>query len=353
MRIRVVDGEAGFAELEAKWRDLEIADEAATPFQTYDWLSVWWDVYGGLRRAIFLAVEDGADLVGLFPVYQTRGAWSALRPMGHGISDYLQPLAVPSHRTRVYHEIGDWLRRAPGVDLVDLHQIREGFDVPGLNGPVIAEARCLVLDLPPTLEEYLQTLGKSLRYDVKRLAKLPVAIEETTSETVDEALDLFFSLHQQRWKKRGLPGAFVGTRVKEFHRRWARLALARDRFWLSTLRHEGEAVGSIYAMRTNQTCFFYQAGFDPAAKALSPGTLLVADAIRRSIEAGLTRFDFLRGDEPYKRRWKPQHEFENRRQMHAVSSWGRVAMRVNLAEASVEEKVRARLEGRGLFEKSS
>jgi len=39
---------------------------------------------------------------------------------------------------------------------------------------------------------------------------------------------------------------------------------------------------------------------DPEARELSPGVLLVARSIQVALQAGRSRFDFLRGDEPYK-----------------------------------------------------
>ncbi len=52
-----------------------------------------------------------------------------------------------------------------------------------------------------------------------------------------------------------------------------------------------------------QTCFFYNAGSDTDARELSPGVTGAAAYIRDRIAAGRTRFDFLRGNEPYKYEW--------------------------------------------------
>ena len=52
-----------------------------------------------------------------------------------------------------------------------------------------------------------------------------------------------------------------------------------------------------------ETLYFYNAGVDPDARDLSPGVLLVARSIEMALEAGRSRFDFLRGDESYKYGW--------------------------------------------------
>ena len=48
---------------------------------------------------------------------------------------------------------------------------------------------------------------------------------------------------------------------------------------------------------------FYNAGIDPDARELSPGVVLTAECLRIAIAMGKTRFDFLRGNEPYKYEW--------------------------------------------------
>ena len=55
--------------------------------------------------------------------------------------------------------------------------------------------------------------------------------------------------------------------------------------------------------RTPEGYLYYNAGVDPDARDLSPGVLLVAEFIRRALADGARRFDFLRGDEPYKYEW--------------------------------------------------
>ena len=52
-----------------------------------------------------------------------------------------------------------------------------------------------------------------------------------------------------------------------------------------------------------RTCYFYNAGMDPAARDLSPGVTGAAAYLADRLAAGRTRFDFLRGNEPYKYEW--------------------------------------------------
>ncbi|HMS54548.1 MAG TPA: GNAT family N-acetyltransferase [Fimbriimonadaceae bacterium] len=325
--------------LRDEWRDLVCRDPLATPFQTPEWLLSWANIYRPSRPRI-LTLREGRDLVGLYPLMQKGSPWASLRPIGLGPSDYLQPILQGPEYSSILWE---GLRSQSTSHLLDLHQIRENHPLANEKG--IAQANCLVLDLPGSFDDYLKRLGKSLRYDVRRFDKVGVTLDFATEETLPQDLDTFFALHETRWKQRMLPGAFVGSKVKHFHLEWGQKAISRGMLWLAILRQGGQAVGAIYVMRHGQTAYFYQAGFDPSFKAISPGSLLVSQLIRRSIEDGLTSFDFLRGDEPYKRRWQPQREYKNVRILISDSSLGRLGERWNTFAHQIEMRVRRQLEG--------
>lgn len=341
--MRVLEGPGFLEDLRAEWDDLLDHAPTATPFQTREWLAAWWSFYGRGRRALALEVREGRDLVGLYPLAIGGGSWRALRAMGTGPSDYLHPLAREGWEEPVASALGAALREVRGVDLLDLHGLRE--DQPLASITTDDQARCLVLDLPPTYDAFLASLGKSLRFDCRRLDKTPFKDGKATIETnPPDGFDVLFELHRARWRAKRLPGAFVG-RLVPFQRAWAEEASRRGWLWLSILRMEGEPIGALYAMTVGRQVFYYQAGFAPTEGSISPGTLLVAHTIRRAIEEGKTRFDFLRGDEGYKRRWKPQHAYVDRRAVVPLNARGRAGAAWIARAAQVEAKVRERLEG--------
>lgn len=355
LRTSLRSGAGLFEELRESWQDLADAAPGATPFQTFEWQSTWWRHYGGLREPRAVLFHEGNDLVGLMPLVRSIGSWRTLRPMGIGPSDYLHPLARESHEQAVAEGLAEVLATHAGADLIDLHQVRETtWLATTLAGAPTTQATCLVLDLPETYEAYLATLGKSLRFDVRKLDKTMftsgrASVDSFADGETDRGLDVLFDLHRQRWKKRHLPGAFLGRAVG-FHREWAALAAKRGWLWLSELRVDGRPIGAIYAMALGHTAYYYQAGFDPEMGSVSPGTLLVAHSIRRAIDEGKRHFDFMRGDEGYKRRWKPQRELRNLRFLRPRdSARGRAGASWNEFGGRVEQRVRARLEGRGLI----
>jgi CelD/BcsL family acetyltransferase involved in cellulose biosynthesis len=251
--------------------------------------------------------------------------------------------------------IGEFLIESSGDRLVDLHQIPGDHPFASLweleKG--IEQARCLVLDLPTSFETYVTGLSKSLRYDVRRIDGKALRERDASVIWMDESnqssfVDTFFELHKARWKSRGLPGAFLGS-SERFQRVWMSNPEHLGMLRVNMLVAEGKPIGVVYGMKFGATMYFYQAGMDPGASALSPGTVLVAKLIDRAIEEGCTAFDFMRGDEPYKRRWKPNRERINYRILLAQKSpLATVGKAWNEQAWRIEDKIRDRVEGKSL-----
>jgi CelD/BcsL family acetyltransferase involved in cellulose biosynthesis len=292
------------------WNECLLRYPGATPFHGWAWNQAYQDVFR--PQPALYGLFDGIELAGLYPL---RRNGAVLRPLAAGPSDYLHPLGdFPT----------DLLRGA----VLDASQTT--------HGPLL-HATCLKITLPMTFEEYLKCLSKSLRTDIRRgFENADLRIERS------DEWEVFFALHRLRWKQKRLPGAFL-KKHEQLHRRFAELS--PNEAELLVLRHQGTPIGAIYLMHSPTATYFYQSGMDPDASKLSPGTLLVAEAIHRAIADGKTTFDFCRGDEPYKRRWKPDRIEENRRDFIPIRPSGRLLLPYLTSVHRIESAIKARVEG--------
>jgi CelD/BcsL family acetyltransferase involved in cellulose biosynthesis len=171
---------------------------------------------------------------------------------------------------------------------------------------------CPVVTLPAgaTWDDYLGTLDKKARHEIRRKIRRAEAAGDVTFRLAPldvPTVDRFIELHQARWGANGLfPDTEGGDRSRRFlHRLTALEAAEGDHAMLQLgLVHVGERL--IFASAgfdDGRTTCFYNAGRDPEARELSPGVTGAAAYIRDRLEAGRTRFDFLRGNESYKYEW--------------------------------------------------
>lgn len=168
---------------------------------------------------------------------------------------------------------------------------------------------CPVVTLPESggFEALLARLDKKDRHEIRRklrraAASGPIDLVEAADPLAE--LDAFVDLHQRRWGADGLfPPTEGGRQSRRFLERLFELAWPEGFVGLAFLEVGGRRIGAGITFDDGETVYFYNAGIDPEAAALSPGVLLAERLIRRAIELGRRRFDFLRGNEPYKYSW--------------------------------------------------
>ena len=190
------------------------------------------------------------------------------------------------------------------ADAIGRREIAEGWT---LN--VEREEVCPVATLPAdgTIDDFLATLGKKERHEIRRkVRRAEAAGDIRLVDSADPVADLpaFIDLHQKRWGDAGLfPDTPGGEQSRVFFRRLFELFGPDGALRLAFLTVDGRRIAAGVTFETPDALLYYNAGVDPAARDLSPGVVMVERYVRRAIERGIRRLDFLRGDEPYKYEW--------------------------------------------------
>ncbi len=154
-----------------------------------------------------------------------------------------------------------------------------------------------VLPLPSTFDEYLAGIGKKERHEVRRKRRRYEAVGgEVRIEShfgPGPAVDEFVRLHRLA---AGAKGDFM---TSEMALLFADLVV-QPGWRLDLLVADAGVAAAMIGYADDDGYYLYNSAFDPALRDASPGMVLLAAAIERCIEDGLARFDFLKGDEPYK-----------------------------------------------------
>jgi CelD/BcsL family acetyltransferase involved in cellulose biosynthesis len=164
---------------------------------------------------------------------------------------------------------------------------------------------CPYLDLPDSWEAYLSRMSAHARHAIRRKERKlrrdhDVVLTEYGHERLDEGLHHLQRLHALRWRG---GGNFRDPTMERLHRRFAALLAGRGQLWLNTLDLNGTPAAAWYGFSFGDTVYHYQSGRDPRWDRDRVGTVLTGLMIRRAIERGYQRLDFLRGEEPYKGEW--------------------------------------------------
>jgi hypothetical protein len=347
----------------AVWDAVFVGAESPAPFMSWAWHRAWAD---------WAAPEDVAASEVLL-LLDPDGAVQALLPV------LVRP--VPFHRIRVptlTWAIGDLgcpdhldVLAAPETDLEPLVPVLEELPWQVLILSNVAEHAvnagrlcesiasrgyvlrrragwgCPYVDLPEDWDRYLGTLTPTHRQRLRRKDRNlrrhhAVAITDYDSDRLNEGWSHLVSLHERRWVG---AGAFQDRCVERLHRQFAAELAGRRELWLATLDLDGQPAAAWYGFACRDTVYFYQSGRDPRWDRESVGLVLMGAMIRRAIERGYRRFDFLRGEDRYKREWT-----ESQRTTQEIvifrPGWRGCGLRALDAAAELRARLRARV-GRG------
>ena len=312
-----------FLSLLREWNPLLLRSAANTIFLTWEWQKAWWDCFGQELDLWLLELRDGNDLVGLAPLY-TLEAPSGLRNLqlvgGVEVSDYLDLIVATESEETVYETFWQILADECALewDVLDLHNVpasssslqrltalAEGSGAFELTDTV--EEVCPVIHLPTTWDQYLSSLNRKQRHEIRR--KLRKANREAEvhwyyaddSSSLDTEVEDFISLHRKSAMEKE---AFMDERMQDFFQHVARAAFERGWLRLAFLVLNGVKAATMFCFEYDGGFLVYNSGYDPEMyRSLSSGIVLLAYCVRDAIDRGLGVFDFLRGEEEYKYRF--------------------------------------------------
>ena len=315
MKVEVLGAEA-FEGLRAAWGALVRADPRATPFLSAEWASAWLEHRAGHAQPWIFCVRDNDALVGIAPlVLARRNGVRVVSMLGKEPGDYWDVLAAEADRSVVVEAVAEELRRrARSWDIGGLSCLQPGsptvnaLEAGGLRVLRRAAVRSPAIELPATFDDYLKRLPAKHRSNLrKHLRRVDDggAIDlrtVTAPQDIATAMARWQVLRREQWRAAGrdLNPEHDTDGFLQFLTAVAQVLVPAGTASVWEFRHEGEVAGVYLNFHDDRAFYWYLGGFDPEHAALGLGKIAIAHGIRESIGAGRERFDFTRGNEPYK-----------------------------------------------------
>jgi CelD/BcsL family acetyltransferase involved in cellulose biosynthesis len=299
------------------WERILELDTQAGVFGHPAWLRAWWESLGSGDLLIALVWDDD-EPVAVFPTCTCGGEEGLLSFLGsQDVTDEQVPIALPGREAEAFSFFTQWAFSDAGFDRLRFHSVLEGnrwLDVveevaskhsyaSGRSQVDVAPA----ISLPSSFDDYLATLSGHDRHELRRKRRRLGEVGEWHIRRADEIgwesdLAAFFEFHRQAPGEKA--GFFTQDREVFFRR------LAADLFLMGLARLDvldlgGEPVACTFSYDYRDTLALYNSSFRSDLAKLAPGMVLVGSLIEQAIEEKKGCFDFLRGDEPYKKRFGP------------------------------------------------
>lgn len=280
----------------------------SAPFMLPGWMRAWQEVFAPRASLWIRSFRLDAGVVGMAPLRVEAGT---ARLIGDAdVCDHLDLVCAAGCREEFCSALLDHLK-AGGIERLELNPLRPDSLVMEALVPAarargwavsISQENVLFeMSLPGSWEDYLQTLSGKQRHEVRRkLRRLEHSVaagfrlvEEPAA--IRAAVNDFLLLFRQNRQDKAV---FMDDRMESYFRL---LAEQVSETRIGFLDVDGMPAAAVWCCDHGGTRYLYNSGYDAHLSHLSVGILCKILSIRDAIARGLSTYDFLKGDEAYKR----------------------------------------------------
>ncbi len=262
--------------------------------------------------ALILAVTRDGKLLGVAP-FSVEGTTARFLGISD-VCDYQDIVTLAGQETLVVQTLLDELA-GKGIQRLDLRTLRpdsaffRGLDALMEKQPITAER---VLDdvtyetpLPSSWDDFLLQLNGKQRHEVRRKLRRLEAQGSfayrvaPNNGALQSATDLFLRLFQMN---RTDKARFMNDTMSSYFRDLIKALADHQMLRLCFLEVESHPAATVLCFDYGQIRYLYNSGYDGQYQDLSVGVLSKLLSIQAGIEAGCRHYDFLKGNEVYKKR---------------------------------------------------
>ncbi|WP_156727751.1 GNAT family N-acetyltransferase [Streptomyces apocyni] len=334
-----------FGDLGEQWNRLHRRSRSATPFQSHAWLHSWWLSYGSRGRLRVVLVRDGERLVAAAPLMRGPGPLARLVPLGGPLSDFhdvliddtsddTSPDPGPDLAEQAADALVEGFRELARAAVIDFREARPGSAVERVHarwrGPRHRLGDSLCLELPAVpMDELVRRLptprAQRARAKMRKLDALGIEPRVVPAPEVGTSVHRLLELHQLQWQGRKVTAEHLTPRFAEHLTRSVSLMVQAGDAVVTEFRLDDAVVAADLTLRSPRLAGGYLYGADPGLRERKAdvATLLLrscADQLcAEPFGGGYTEpgvLSLLRGNEPYKRHWRP-HTVVNQRLLFA------------------------------------
>ena len=328
MNIKIITTTEEFEQLKDSWQHLFETAGIDSPFLSWEWMFTWWREYqpklAAAKLSIFCAYQ-GEELIAVLPLFKhKRKNLSYIQFLGTEFesSDYLDLICTEDKKTDLVEQFfsnPSVIENLKSADILVFNNIKEGsgfFNAQKWLADTLRSKAykrrtsvCPYFPLPPSVDKVFKSLSKNMRSSLKRqrnkLAKnetIQITLLQDETE-IEEGIRHLFRLHSKRFSQKNMSTKFIYEKRGAFHEKMAKVFLPKGWLQFYLIKDNAKPIGALYCYRLAGTMMYMQGGFDPGYANLALGNQIILRAISDAIDGGMQIFDFMRGNEAYKKKW--------------------------------------------------
>jgi CelD/BcsL family acetyltransferase involved in cellulose biosynthesis len=332
----VVRDETELTSLSGEWDDLYDRCSTATAFLSSAWLFSWWRSYGRPGRLVIVLVRRAGQLVAAAPLMRDRRfGVPVLTPLGVGVSDFTDVLIDDSCVHEAAGHLARELTALDGWGVIDLPEVRESGATAHLVDAwpwrtwTVDGSLCLDFPARPIRELIASLPSKTAHTRRKKQRKIRAAglvTCEVNPDAAAQAVATLLRLHRQEWRRRGMNPEHGRSRFARHLAEAVPCMVDRGQAHLFEYRLDGDVVAAHLLLDGHDVLGAYLYGLRPdLRRRIDVAQLLLGTDLDLAQRLGRARLSLLRGDEEYKRRWRPEERRNQRVLLGAEGGFQTVA----------------------------
>ena len=328
MKLEIIRDEAGYLALEPIWDKLLAKSYTHSPFQTWEYVNLWWqECRDSFQLCIGVVRDHEGQVQGIAPLVIGPGSHKSRRHLKHlGFMngkgplqgerlDFIVPEGRESEVTSVLVTIVSesrqlWdvvrLNKIPTESMNYAHIMSE-LRWAGSGMGVLNMTECRWTKLPEDWNEYAMLHSGNWRRKMRKRWE-QLAEDHTLRRIlagkdipVQVAIDRFFELHGMVYPE-GV-SSFLREECQRVHRKLMATWISDGRASLPMIELDGVIIAGIYCLHSQNETLQYQLGRDPQYARFGLGNLAMQWSFECAMNSGSSIYDLLPGDYPYKKEW--------------------------------------------------
>lgn len=281
------------------------------PFVLPFWLKTWFSCFGGDDRQKILALWSGKTLLGVAPL-KISGRKASF--MGsESVCDF-QDMIVARNQAEDFYKALFYFLEKSDFDCLELAALKSD-SAALVHIPKIARQKkypylekeagnLYALELPDSWEAYLSLLTSKQRHEVRRKLRRLNEYHRTcyrVSRKGEWPEEVFYRFLEMFIDSRDDKKMFLDQQTEDYFSSLAQGLTNNGMLQIGTLFIAEKPASSVFSFTWNDEVFLYNNGYYKEFSPVSAGIICKILSIKHSIENGAKRYNFLKGDERYKK----------------------------------------------------
>jgi len=322
MKFRIYSERNELLKMGSFWNSVLESSTPNVPFLTHEWMVSWWKCFGVQKRLFLIAAQEqySERPIGIAPLMISRSiGFRVIEFIGSGASDYLDFIISRDANNVLKNFFSALNEYKDEWDIISLRNmlpeesrlenIKHAVHLCGWRMRIFPGSISPYIPIDKSFDDFLSSKSANFRYTLKKKMK---RIQQSgknfsskliTSIPEKEVLNFLSDIEAESWKLEAGIAKMHNPETKAFYENFIKSFGSKGwlNLWIGFL--DNDPTSYLINFDYNNKIWYYNSAYKKHYAKYSCGSLLTYKAVQDAFNRKKAEYDFLIGNEAYKRRW--------------------------------------------------